>query len=41
MWNLAAKAMVMVSENFANLHRIKFPLHVPNINADYVRLTCA
>jgi len=27
MWNLAAKAKMLASQHFANLHRIKFPLH--------------
>jgi len=27
MWYLAAKAKILVSQYFANLHRIKFPLH--------------
>jgi len=27
MWDLAAKAKILASQHFANLHRIKFPLH--------------
>jgi len=26
-WNLAAKAKILASHHFANLHRIKFPLN--------------
>jgi len=27
MWKLAAKAKILASQHFANLHRIEFPLH--------------